>query len=92
MAFRVGFLACLASMVFAYFTYSSYKTEHQHNFAIVMQNNAFMKSAPVESMNAATAVQAGLKVEILDSDKNWLKIKLPNDKTGWIETSQVELI
>ena len=90
--FRIGFIACLISIIFAYFTYAAYKTEHQHNFAIVMQQNAFMKSAPVESMNAATAIQTGLKVEIIDTDKNWLKIKLPNDKTGWIETSQVELI
>lgn len=90
--FRTGLLACLAAFVFAYFTYSSYKSEHQNNFAIVTQQNAFMKKAPVESMNAATALQTGLKVEIIDRDKNWLKIKLPNDKTGWIEISQIELI
>jgi uncharacterized protein YgiM (DUF1202 family) len=43
-------------------------------------------------MNAATAIQLGLKVEILDTDKNWRKIKLPNGKTGWIEISQIEFI
>ena len=90
--FKIGFLACIAAFVFACFTYSSYKNEHQHNFAIVMQQNAYMKNAPVESMNAATAIQTGLKVEIIDKDKDWLKIKLPNDKTGWIEISQIELI
>lgn len=57
-----------------------------------MQQNAYMKTAPVESMNAATAVQAGLKIEIIDSDKNWKKIKLPNGKMGWIEISQIEFI
>lgn len=92
MLFRMGFLIFLASVIFAYFTFTSYKAEHRQNFAIVMQNNAFMKSAPVETMNAATAVQTGLKVEIIDSDKNWLKIKLPNDKTGWIQKNSLELI
>jgi uncharacterized protein YgiM (DUF1202 family) len=57
-----------------------------------MQSNAFIKSAPVETMNAAQAVQPGLKVEIIDTDKNWLKVKLPNDKTGWIQKSNLELI
>ena len=57
-----------------------------------MQTNAFLKSAPVESMNAATAIQSGLKVEVIDTDKNWLKVKLPNDKTGWIEKNNLELI
>ena len=90
--FRVGIIACLLSFLFAYFTYTSYKAEHQQNFAIVMQSNAYIKSAPVETMNAATAVQSGLKVEIIDTDKNWFKIKLPNDKTGWIEKNSLELI
>lgn len=90
--YRIRFFTCLLSMLFAYFTYTAYNDEHQNNFAIIMQKNAFMKSAPVESMNAATAIQQGLKVEIIDNDKNWRKIKLPNGKTGWIETSQIEFI
>lgn len=90
--FRIGITVGLLSFLFAYFTYSAYKDEHQQNFAVVMQANAYMKSAPVETMNAATAVQAGLKVEIIDTDKNWFKIKLPNDKTGWIQKSSLELI
>lgn len=90
--FRIGFIAGLFSLLFAYFTYTAYRSEHQHNYAIVIQQNAFMKSAPVESMNAATAIQKGLKVEITDSDKNWRKMKLPNGKTGWIEISQIAFI
>lgn len=90
--FRAGSLAVAASFVFACFTYSAYKSEHQQNFAIVMTPNAYIKSAPVESMNAAQVVQAGLKVQIIDTDKNWLKIKLPNDKTGWIEKTHLEFI
>lgn len=90
--FRIGTLAFLLSALFAYFTYSTYTQEHLQNTAIIMLPNAFIKSAPVESMNAATAVQAGLKVEIIDTDKNWSKIKLPNGKTGWIENLQIELI
>ena len=90
--YRTGVLFFMATIIFSGFTYSSFKSEHQHNFAIVMQTNAFIKSAPVESMNAAQAVQTGIKVEIIDTDKNWLKIKLPNDKTGWIEKSSVEMI
>lgn len=90
--FRSGVLFFMTSLILAGFTYSSFKSEHLHNFAIVMQSNAFIKSAPVETMNAAQAVQPGLKVEIIDTDKNWLKVKLPNDKTGWIQKSNLELI
>lgn len=91
-SYRIGTIACLFSFLFAYFTYTSFKNEHQQNFAIITQQNAFVKSAPVETMNAATAIQTGMKVEIIDTDKNWQKIKLPNGKTGWIENTQLEFI
>ncbi len=91
-AFRIGLVASLCSLLFAYFTYTAFKNEHQQNFAIVMQQNAYIKSAPVESMNAATAVQTGIKVEVIDNDKNWRKVKLPNGKMGWIELTQIDLI
>ncbi|MFN8283229.1 MAG: tetratricopeptide repeat protein [Chitinophagales bacterium] len=92
MIFRIGTIAFLGAIIFAWFTYESHQNENTNRFAIVTQANAFYKSKPVESMNAATAILAGTKVEILDSDKNWLKIKLPNDKSGWIERSQIEFI
>lgn len=85
--FRIGIIASLISILFGWLTYSSYKDETSHQFAIITQANAFYKTAPVETMNAATAILSGTKVEILDTDKNWIKIKLPNDKTGWIEKS-----
>lgn len=90
--FRTGVLFFMTTIIFAVFTYTSFKSEHRHNFAIIMQANAYVKSAPVESMNAAQAIQTGIKVEIIDTDKNWLKVKLPNDKTGWIEKSSIEMI
>ncbi len=90
--YRIGILSSMCAIVLAFITFFANKNEQEQNFAIIIQKNAFMKSAPVESMNAATIIQTGLKVEIIDSDKNWRKIKLPNDKTGWIEISQIELI
>ena len=82
---KIGMFAFLTSIIFAWFTFKSYQNENTNNFAIITEANAFYKSKPVETMNAATAIIAGTKVEILDTDKNWIKIKLPNDKTGWIE-------
>jgi hypothetical protein len=89
---KIGSIALLLAAVFSVFTYRTYRNEQQQNFAIIMLENAYMKKAPVESMNAAAALPAGLKVEILDSDKNWYKIRQPNGKTGWIEKSWLELI
>lgn len=89
---RFGVFALCITLLLAFFTRLAYNREQQKEFAIVMQENAFMKKAPVESMNAATAIPAGMKVQITDTDKNWYKIKQPNGKEGWIESRSVELI
>ena len=91
-AYRIGFIACLSSFLFAYFTYTAYNNEHQQNFAIVTKENATIKSAPVNDITSNDTIQSGIKVEIIDNDKNWRKVKLPNGKTGWIEITQIDLI
>jgi len=90
--FQFGLLSLIIAAVFAWLTYHTYSIEHQQDYAIILQKNAFIKSAPVESLNKADSIQTGLKVQILDSDKSWLKVKLPNDKTGWIEKKSLGLI
>jgi SH3 domain protein len=35
---------------------------------------------------ALTMVKTGDRVEVLEGDKNWSKVKLPNGTTGWINT------
>lgn len=90
--FRIGIFFLLITLVFSWLTYNAHRMEQKKNFAIIMKENAYYKKAPVASMNAADAIPAGLKVEILDSDKNWYKIRQPNGKTGWIEKNWLELI
>lgn len=89
---KIGKLALFVAIIFAWFTYKSYQNETTDKYAIITTANAFYKSKPVESMNASTAILAGTKVEILDTDKNWHKIKLSNDKTGWIQNNFLEEI
>jgi len=91
-AYRMGLITLIISMLFAGFTYNAFRREHDTDYAIVLQPNAYLKSAPVESLNTATALQTGIKVQIIDTDKDWMKVKLPNDKIGWIEKSRLGLI
>lgn len=87
-----GIFALCMTLLLAFFTRLAYNREQQKEFAIVMQENAFMKKAPVESMNAADSIPPGIKVQIVDTDKNWFKIRQSNGKEGWIDSRSVELI
>ena len=88
----VGILSLLAGITFSFFTFKSYHAEHKNNFAIVMRENVLLKKTPVENANTTDTLFPGTKVELLDIDKKWYNIKLPNDKTGWVENDILEKI
>lgn len=90
--FRIGSIALLFTFFFSYLTYSAYQSEQQHNYAIVLQQNAYLQKSPVENTDTTQFIQAGLKVRIIDDDKNWVKVKLPNDKIGWLQKNSIALI
>ncbi len=89
---RTGIFTLGITILLAFYTWLAYNREQKKEFAIVMKENAFLKKAPVESMNAADSIAPGSKVQIVDSDKNWYKIKQPNGKEGWIDSRSIELI
>ena len=91
-ALKAGVLVLGSTLLLAFFTRLAYTKEQTKDFAIVMQKNAYIKKAPVESMNAADSIPMGIKVEIVDSDKNWYKVRQPGGKEGWIDNRSVELI
>lgn len=92
MAFNIGATTLLFAMLFAYFTYTTYKSEQLQDFAIVMTNDATLNKMPVANIGNTDSIQSGTKVQIIDSDKSWLKIKLPNDKIGWISIDKIARI
>ncbi len=92
LVFKSGWLLLLVACILGWFTYKSYQFENTHGYAIVIEEHAYYKSKPVETISAAVAIQAGTKVEIIDADKNWRKIKLPNDKIGWINRNSIQEI
>lgn len=90
--FKVGASACLLSLLLAVFTWQAYRAEHKNQFAIILGEQAFLKKTPVKNEKSKDSIQAGSKVELLDNDKNWYKIKLSNGKTGWLENHLLEKI
>ncbi len=91
-AFKSGVVLFVMALLFSYFTYITYQSEHRKDFAIVMSENTYLQKSPVASTDTTSAVKAGTKIKIIDTDKNWCKIQLPNDKTGWIPATDIELI
>jgi tetratricopeptide (TPR) repeat protein len=69
----------------AYYSFNTQKTE-----AILMQDNAYIKSAPSSQSEDLFILHEGTKIEVLELFNDWTKIKLSDGMIGWLESESVE--
>ena len=83
--FALGaFTIFIAGMQVSYF--------NGHKEAIVFSPSVTVKSGPVEKAGALFVIHDGTKVNVLDNNNGWIKIKLANGNEGWIKTGDVKEI
>lgn len=87
---RLGFIALIISG-FSY-SFSKYAEKNIKTEAILMVQNAYIKSAPSYQSKDLFILHEGTKVQLIDSFNEWSKIKLSDGMIGWLETKFVERI
>jgi tetratricopeptide (TPR) repeat protein len=60
--------------------------------AVVVSPITTVKNSPDPTSTDAFVLHAGVKVQILDSINDWLRIRLPDGKAGWMERGAAETI
>lgn len=90
---KVGFFAgllmvvCLAlSLLFAI---EQHRDMKYHDEAIVMTPTVTVKSAPSETSVDLFVLHEGAKVSILESAKDWNKIRIADGSMGWLQASDM---
>lgn len=83
------FISCLCA-IFIAGSQSAYFADRRQ--AIVFTSTANVKSGPVERAGILFVLHDGTKVDILDSEGGWVKIRLANGNEGWIQQSDVQEI
>ncbi|MFI5163003.1 MAG: tetratricopeptide repeat protein [Sphingobacteriales bacterium] len=63
-----------------------------HRGAIVFSGIVTVKNGPVEQSGILFVIHDGTRVDILDNNNGWLKIRLANGNEGWIHQSDVKEI
>lgn len=86
---KTGFYAgllCLLCFAFSLIaTLSKAAYDKNINYAVITAPSAIVKSGPLESESNLTIIHEGLKVQLLDYDKDWAEIKLMSGIVGWVK-------
>ncbi len=63
-----------------------------HISAIIMTQNTYVKSEPGGSGLKLFMLHGGAKVQVLDRNDGWVKIRFSTEKIGWMPEEDVEII
>lgn len=93
---RIYFLSSVLflglSLLTATITYQQNYFEQHRNFGIMFSKSSYAKSAPDDKSTDLFIIHEGLKVEVIDRLKGWLKIRLQDGNQGWILDEDLSLI
>ena len=87
LGFSLSLIVCLKAFGMAYYSFSTQKTN-----AILMEANAYIKSAPSTQSEDLFILHEGTKVSVIEVFNDWTKIKLSDGMIGWVESYLVETI
>jgi tetratricopeptide (TPR) repeat protein len=90
-AFSVLFSFLIIVFVFTAFSLYS-RVSVIDREAIVISDSPEVKFEPFESATTHFTLQEGRKIYLIQTKKNWIKIKRPDGKAGWIRSMDIEKI
>lgn len=75
-------------------SYHIYRTDrlNRRDIAVIVKEEAILRSGPGESNTVLFKVNPGLKVRIIETRREWLEVSASKQVAGWIKKSEVETI
>ena len=93
---RFLFLSSVTSIALAlialFFAFQKFNLDQSDQPAIVFAKESQIKTEPNLRSEEAFRLHEGTKVQVLESLKDWQKIKLSDGKTGWISKQDIKLL
>ncbi|WGK66322.1 SH3 domain-containing protein [Croceiramulus getboli] len=86
-AFCVCALVAILAFGFSNYAFAKAKSDRP---AIIYAQEVAVKAAPQLSSENAFTLHAGTKVQVLESIKNWKRIRLADGKLGWIPETELK--
>ncbi len=93
---RLTFIGSLVSLICVCialaFAFHKYNLDKKNNPAIVFTQESKVKSDPNLRSQEAFRLHEGTKVQVIETYKDWSKIKLTDGKTGWVISEDIKLL
>ncbi len=90
--FIIALLILVISFVFHFLAWQSNSFKNDHLFAIVTDSNCEINSAPNNSGAELFVLHEGTKIEVIEQQMNYSKIKLIDGKQGWVSNTSINTI
>jgi len=82
------FLCCITIL----FAFHRYDLDKKNKPAIIFAQESKIKSEPNVRSDESFRLHEGTKVQVLDTIKEWKKIKLADGKTGWVLSEDIKML
>jgi tetratricopeptide (TPR) repeat protein len=84
---------CSLSLIFLSTAFSLYsRVSVLDKEAIILSKNAEVKFEPIDNATTHFTLYEGMKIYILETKDNWIKIRRSDGKSGWIKKDSIEII
>ncbi len=90
--FILGACMLLGSGLFFWMARARNNFDKQHVEAVVMSSNIYVNSEPNDSGLKLFMLHGGAKVQVVDSNDGWTKIRFSAEKIGWLPSDAIEQI
>jgi len=81
-----------AAVVLCAFTIAAATTHFSNSIAVVVLPDAVTRSGPFDDAQNAFAVHDGAELAVLDQRNGWVQVSDGTGRTGWMKSSQVEVL
>jgi tetratricopeptide (TPR) repeat protein len=91
-ALLVGIASCVVLVGLVVLFYGKLSDSTRADEAILQASIVTVKNSPDTKSSDAFVLHSGVKVQIIDTVGDWVKIRLADGKVGWMEGSAAEII
>lgn len=83
---------CLFGMLLGYATYAQHAHFHRQDLAVVIKKKVNVMAGPSQSEARSFEIHEAIRVQILDTRGEWLRVRLANGFNGWVPQSSIAII